>query len=129
MTLAWRVVSVRESRHRNQPTEFTMSKPFKISAHWIDYAHGPGAEDSQPMALRLTDAPCTKGANPLISVTDAALVAEIADVAELYIGDGNEMSATAKRAFNRAVAWLKTEGVADWRAMLRAAHKAEEKEC
>lgn len=96
-----------------------MAKPFKISARWIDYAHGPGAEDGQPLATRLTDLPSNKAG--IVTVPDVLLVCEIADVAELYAGDGDEMGASAKRTMKRAIEWLRAEGVTDWRGMLKQA--------
>ena len=57
---------------------------MKVSRRWIEWAHGPGAEDGQPLALSLCDlasAPCA-GA---IEVADLALIAELVDVAGLYV--------------------------------------------
>ena len=42
---------------------------MKVSRKWIDWAHGPGAEDGQSLAMTLCD---------------LALIAELVDVAELY---------------------------------------------
>lgn len=99
-------------------------KPFKIAANWIDYAHGPGAEDGQVLATKLIDLPYnSKSQRALVSVVDPVLVAEIADVAELYIGDDDEMAITARRAFSRSVDWLRLNGIIDWRSFLKANHK------
>jgi hypothetical protein len=96
------------------------TKPFIIGSAWIEYAHGPGAEDGQPIATRLTKL----AVQPMARITDPVLVAEVADVAELY-AVGADSSTVAKRHFKRAVAWLKENGHADWRAMLRAAHRGQ----
>ena len=59
---------------------------MKVSRKWIEYAHGPGAEDGQELATRLIallEAP-GKGS---VEVTDPALVYELVDVAELYTSD------------------------------------------
>ena len=82
-------------------------KPFRVSYSYIEWAHGPGAEDGQPLALRIVDAPFDKGHNYVL-FTDPELVAEIASVAELYVGgrrDDNDLRAA--RALKRARAWLK----------------------
>ena len=56
---------------------------MKVSRRWIDWAHGPGAEDGQPLAIRLCDLARAPGAGS-IEVADPALIAELVDVAELY---------------------------------------------
>ena len=57
---------------------------MKVSRRWIEWAHGPGAEDGQPLAMGLCDLASAPGAGS-ISVSDPALVAELVDVAELYV--------------------------------------------
>ena len=57
---------------------------MKVSRRWIEWAHGPGAEDGQPLAMSLCDLASSPGAGS-ISVSDPALIAELVDVAELYI--------------------------------------------
>ena len=57
---------------------------MKVSRRWIEWAHGPGAEDGQRLALGLCDLASAPGAGS-ISVSDPALVAELVDVAELYV--------------------------------------------
>ncbi len=56
---------------------------MKVSSKWIDWAHGPGAEDGQPLAMRLCELADAqqKGSVP---IDDAALIAELVSVAELY---------------------------------------------
>jgi hypothetical protein len=55
--------------------------PLRVSAQWIDYAHGPGAEDGQELATRLVD--LAADADPVL-IRDAALIREVISVAELY---------------------------------------------
>ena len=57
---------------------------MKVSRRWIEWAHGPGAEDGQPLATSLCDLASGPGAGS-IAVTDPVLIAELVDVAELYI--------------------------------------------
>ena len=57
---------------------------MKVSRRRIEWAHGPGAEDGQPLAMGLCDLASAPGAGS-ISVSDPALVAELVDVAELYV--------------------------------------------
>ena len=56
---------------------------MKVSRRWIEWAHGPGAEDGQPLAMSLCELVSAPGVGA-ISVTDLALIAELVDVAELY---------------------------------------------
>ena len=59
---------------------------MKVSRRWIEWAHGPGAEDGQPLAMTLCDLASSPGTGSVsVSVTDSALIAEPVDVAELYI--------------------------------------------
>ena len=57
---------------------------MKVSRRWIEWAHGPGAEDGQPLAMRLCDLAGAPGAGS-IEVTDPTLIAELVDVAGLYV--------------------------------------------
>ena len=57
---------------------------MKVSRRWIEWAHGPGAEDGQPLAMSLCDLASSPGAGS-ISVSDPALIAELVGVAELYV--------------------------------------------
>lgn len=56
---------------------------MKISCKWIEWAHGPGAEDGQPLATRLIDLADHAGGSTLEVVEDE-LIAEVVSVAELY---------------------------------------------
>jgi len=56
---------------------------MRVSKRWIEWAHGPGADDGQELAGRLvTLAESTK--DTAVTLTDAVLVAEVVDVAGLY---------------------------------------------
>ena len=57
---------------------------MKVSRRWIEWAHGPGAEDDQPLAMSLCDLASSPGAGS-IEVADLALIAELVDVAGLYV--------------------------------------------
>jgi hypothetical protein len=57
---------------------------MKVSRRWIEWAHGPGAEDGQPLAMSLCDLASAPGAGS-IEVADPALIAELVDVAGLYV--------------------------------------------
>lgn len=57
---------------------------MKVSRRWIEWAHGPGAEDGQPLATSLCDLASAPGAGS-IEVADLALIAELVDVAGLYV--------------------------------------------
>ena len=57
---------------------------MKVSGRWIEWANGPGAEDGQPLAMSLCDLAGAPGAGS-IEVTAPALIAELVDVAGLYV--------------------------------------------
>jgi len=57
---------------------------MKVSRRWIEWAHGPGAEDGQPLAMSLCDLASAPGVGA-IDVADLALIAELVDVAGLYV--------------------------------------------
>jgi hypothetical protein len=57
---------------------------MKVSRRWIEWAHGPGAEDGQPLAMSLCDLASAPGMGA-IEVADPALIAELVDVAGLYV--------------------------------------------
>ena len=57
---------------------------MKVSRRWIEWAHGPGAQDGQPLAMSLWDLASAPGAGS-IEVADPALIAELVDVAGLYV--------------------------------------------
>lgn len=92
--------------------------PFRVSDNYVDWAHGPGAEDAQPLAVRLVEAPVHQGKFKLID--DPVLVAEIADVAELYVG-GRDTDLRAAAVLKRANKWLAAGGH-EKKALLKAAH-------
>jgi hypothetical protein len=58
---------------------------FRVSADWIDYAHGPAADDCQPLAAELVELPRKEGA-VFIPPSRADLVQEVVSVAQLYDG-------------------------------------------
>lgn len=58
--------------------------PMRVSRKWLHWAHGPGAEDGQELALKLIGLAASQGRNLAIEINDPVLVAEIVDVAELY---------------------------------------------
>ena len=87
-------------------------KAFRVSSDYIEWAHGSAAGDDQPLAIALTDLPDVAGsaARHYKLVDDPKLVAEIADVAELYVGGSdNNMRAAVVRG--RAINWLKERGL------------------
>jgi hypothetical protein len=57
---------------------------MKVSRRWIEWAHGPGAEDGQPLATSLCDLASAPGVGS-IEVAAPALIAELVDVAGLYV--------------------------------------------
>lgn len=87
------------------------SIPFRVNEQWLDYAHGPGAEDGQPLATRLTDLPVKAG---VVQVSDPELVEEIVSVAGLYTGDSSVQDDDRlwfrmypAKVIKRGKAWLK----------------------
>jgi len=56
---------------------------MKVSRRWIEWAHGPGAEDGQPLAMTLCDLASAPGSGS-IAVSEPALIAELVDVDELF---------------------------------------------
>ena len=57
---------------------------MKVPRRLIEWAHGPGAEDGQPLAMSLCDPASAPGVGA-IEVADPALIAELVDVAGLYV--------------------------------------------
>ena len=55
---------------------------MKVSRRWIEWAHGPGADDGQPLAVALCDLASSPGTGS-VTVTDPVLIGELVDVAEL----------------------------------------------
>lgn len=88
------------------------AKPFRVSVSYVDWAHSSAAEDGHDLAIRLIDAPINAAntASPYILLDEPLLVAEIADVAELFIG-GAETDLRAAKVRKRAVEWLQQRGL------------------
>ena len=55
---------------------------MKVSRRWIEWAHGPGAEDGQPLATSLCELASVPGSGSIL-VGDPALIAELVDVRAL----------------------------------------------
>ena len=68
---------------------------MKVSRRWIEWAHGPGAEDGQPLAMSLCDLASAPGVGA-IDVADPALIAELVDVAGLYVHSLRSANSAAK---------------------------------
>lgn len=69
-------------------------KTLNVSWNWIEYAHGPGAESGQKLATELCDLPVNKRGQTEIPLSRRDLIAEVQDVAELYVGgDDNDLQA------------------------------------
>lgn len=87
-------------------------KPFRVSANWIEYAHGPAADDRQPTAVELCDL-INERDYVLIPADRRDLVREIIDVAGLYSsaygGDREDKlrAAGASRLIKRACKYIK----------------------
>lgn len=56
---------------------------MKVSRRWIEWAHGPGAEDGQELATRLVGLADGPGRGS-VEIRDMVLIAEVVSVAELY---------------------------------------------
>lgn len=56
---------------------------MKVSTKWIAWAHGPGSEDGQPLAIKLCELADAAGHRAL-ELVDAELIQEVVSVAELY---------------------------------------------
>lgn len=82
-----------------------MTAPFRISADYIEWAHGPGAESGQTKAKALCALVDADPIRETIYIGDPELVREIASVAELYVG-GSDNDLRAARVLKRARAWL-----------------------
>ena len=86
-------------------------KPFRLPSHWVEYAHGPGADDKQPAAVELCNLITAKD-YVLIPADRVDLVKEVVDVAGLYVGgwSGDLLDrynhTTAIRIVKRAQKWL-----------------------
>ena len=88
-----------------------MNGEFRVSLAYLDWAHGPAAEDGHDKAIRLMNIiPKGPFGKEYCLVSDPVLVAEIADVAELYVGSG-ETDLRAARVLSRAKDWLKARSL------------------
>ncbi len=85
-------------------------KPFRVSDAYLDWAHSSAAEDGQPLAIRIMNSPVIGKAQAYRLFTDPHLVAEIADVAQLYVG-GNDNNLRAASVRKRALSWLQEQGL------------------
>lgn len=56
---------------------------MKVSRKWLLWAHTPGAESGQPLALQLCDLAEAPGRGA-VEIEAPSLIAEIIDVAECY---------------------------------------------
>lgn len=79
-------------------------EPFRVSASWIEYAHGPGAESGYELATALCELP-RKNGQVIVPAERRDLVREIISVAELYTGPDGQPG--AQRVINRARAYLR----------------------
>jgi hypothetical protein len=78
---------------------------FRVSVNYIYWAHQPGADDAQPLACELMDLITAKHDYILVPYAKRYLIAEIASVAELYVG-GRDTDIRAARVLKRARAVL-----------------------
>ena len=85
-------------------------KPFRVSDAYLDWAHSSAAEDGQTLAIRIMNSPVIGKAQAYRLFTDPHLVAEIADVAQLYVG-GNDNNLRAASVRKRALSWLQEQGL------------------
>ena len=63
---------------------------MKVSRRWIEWAHRPGAEDGQPLAMSLCDLASAPGAGS-IEVSDLALITELVDVCPALINSHTQI--------------------------------------
>ena len=86
-------------------------KPFRLSANWVAYAHGPAADDHQPSAVELCDL-ITERDYVLVPGDRLDLIREIIDVAGLYSssygGDREDrlQAARARQLVQRACKYI-----------------------
>lgn len=74
-------------------------KAFTVSGDWIEYAHGPAAEEGQPLAVEIMNLPGKRTVK--IPADRRDMVEEIVSVAGLYSGSYGgdaEDRARARRA-------------------------------
>ena len=99
-----------ESMNTNTHPRAAALKPFRVSDAYLDWAHSSAAEDGQPLAAQIMESPVLGSAQAYRLFTDPRLVAEIADVAELYVG-GCDSNLRAAGVRKRAVQWLRERGL------------------
>lgn len=92
-------------------------KPLSLSAAWISYAHGPGAESGQPLAIELCDLAVQSG-RVHIPVDRLDMAREVISVAGLYTSysvdaDDRKRAARAIRVIARCREWL-YDGKGSW---------------
>lgn len=88
----------------------TKREPFYVSADYIDWAHGPGAESGYPMATELCALPVSRR-RVAVPADRLDLVREIASVAELYTcGPSDERDPRAVRVRKAALEYLRGRG-------------------
>lgn len=61
---------------------------MKVSRRWIQWAHGPGAEDGQSLACELVQLAQSARRPIRLTITEPHLIAELISVAELYCPAG-----------------------------------------
>ena len=98
-------------------------KPFRVSDAYLDWAHSSAAEDGQPVAIQIMNSPVMGKTQAYRVFTDPYLVAEIADVAQLYVG-GNDNNLRAASVRKRALRWLQEQGLSV-KEMIARAHLKE----
>ncbi len=82
--------------------------PFRVSANYIEWAHGPGAESGYQMATELCNLPANKRGQIEVPASRMDLVREIASVAELYVGgQRGDTDIQAARVLSRARQYIK----------------------
>lgn len=57
---------------------------MKVSRQRIEWAHGPSAEDGQPLAMTLCEQASAPGSGS-IAISETALIAELVDVDESFV--------------------------------------------
>lgn len=82
-------------------------KPFIVSDDYLDWAHSSAADDGQPLAVKLFEQPIRRKSRV---INDPLLVAEVADVAGLYVG-GRDSNLRAAKVSARALEWLRERGM------------------
>lgn len=100
-----------EARSMDARCDLPTLKPFRVSAAYVDWAHSSAADDGQERALAICNAPeLGTGATAYKLVEEPQLVAELADVAELFVG-GRENDLRAAKVRARALQWLRERGL------------------